>query len=184
MALKGIVFNLLEEVIRGEQGEDVWDRLLEATELDGVYTSLGSYPQADLERLVAAASAMRGQPADAILRWFGAAAMPLLAARYPVFFQGHAYTQSFLLSLNDIIHPEVRKLYPGADVPQFLCQTLSRRELVMIYQSSRKLCALAEGFIAGAADHYGERVVQEQAECMNRGASRCVLHITFVPAVE
>jgi hypothetical protein len=42
--MKGIVFNLLEEVIRKEHGEDAWDALLEVTELDGAYTSSGAIP--------------------------------------------------------------------------------------------------------------------------------------------
>ena len=45
--------------------------------------------------------------------------MPLFAVRYPQFFEPHDCTRSFVLTLNDIIHPEVRKLYPGADVPEF-----------------------------------------------------------------
>ena len=55
--MKGIVFNLLEEIVREAHGEDTWDALLEAADLDGAYTSLGSYPDEDLGRLVAAAAA-------------------------------------------------------------------------------------------------------------------------------
>ena len=53
------------------------------------------------------------------MRWFGREALPLLADRYPDFFEQHPRHQPFLLTLNRIIHPEVRKLYPGADVPNF-----------------------------------------------------------------
>ena len=92
---------------------------METTQLDGAYTSLGSYPDDELFKLVGAAASALHKPTDEILRWFGVAAMPLLAAKYPVFFDPHRNTRSFLLTLNDIIHPEVRKLYPGADVPDF-----------------------------------------------------------------
>ncbi len=177
--MKGVIFNLLEEVITRRCGEDVWDALLEETELDGVYTSLGSYPDAELAKLVLAASSVLKQPPETVLRLFGAEAIPLLAAKYPTFFLGHTGTQSFLLTLNDIIHPEVRKLYPGAEVPDFAYDTTSTDVLTMVYSSGRRLCALAEGLIHGAATHYGEEATITQPECMHRGAGRCVLRISF-----
>src|SRR5689334_17847243 len=108
--MKGIIFNLLEEVVRREYGEDTWDALLEAAQAGGSYTSLGNYPDEELMRLVGAAAARLQQPPDAIVRWFGKNALPLIANLYPRFFEGHTSTRPFLLTLNDIIHTEVRKL--------------------------------------------------------------------------
>ena len=39
--MKGVVFNLLEQLVARDYGEDTWDALLDAGGLDGVYTSLG-----------------------------------------------------------------------------------------------------------------------------------------------
>jgi hypothetical protein len=177
--MKGIVFNLLEEVVSREYGEDTWDKLLDAAKLDGVYTSLGSYEDGDLGALVRAASAVLELPPDAIVRWFGREALPLLANAYPQFFAPHTSTRSFVFTLNDIIHPEVRKLYPGADVPVFDYLPSSNGTLAMGYSSPRKLCAFAEGLIEGAAAHYGETVTIDQPTCMNRGDPKCLLNITF-----
>src|SRR5687768_2582444 len=115
--MKGIVFNLLAEVVQKQYGEETWEALLEAAQLDGAYTSLGNYPDSDLMKLVGAASSALNLPPNAIIRWFGVNALPLLAQRFPQFFKPHTSTRSFVLTLNSIIHPEVRKLYPGADVP-------------------------------------------------------------------
>ncbi|MGH7899350.1 MAG: heme NO-binding domain-containing protein [Candidatus Binatia bacterium] len=177
--MKGIVFNLLEEVVRREHGEDVWDRLLEAAHLDGVYTSLGNYHDEELLKLVEVASAALHIPADAVVRWFGRSALPLLAEKYPAFFKPHESTRSFLLTLNTIIHPEVRRIYPGADVPIFDFDSSASEVLVLGYSSRRKLCAFGEGLIAGAAAHYGETAGIEQPLCMNRGDPRCVFRISF-----
>ena len=178
--MKGIVFNLLEEAVSRDYGEDVWDALLEAAEVDGAYTSLGSYPDENLMRLVGAASSALDMPAHDVVRWFGLNAMPLLASRYPQFFEPHESARSFVLTLNSIIHPEVRKLYPGADVPVFDYDTSSEDVLVMGYASRRRMCAFAEGLIDGAAAHYGERAVIQQPRCMTRGDDRCVLEISFL----
>ena len=176
--MKGIVFNLLEQLVVRDFGDNTWDALLDASSLDGVYTSLGSYPDEDLFKLVGAAAQVLGMPADGVVSWFGRNALPLFADRYPQLFAPHTSTRSFVLTLNDIIHPEVRKLYPGADVPEFSFD--SREELlVMGYRSPRKLCSFAEGLLLGAADHYGERVTIEQPLCMKRGDDHCVLEIGF-----
>src|SRR5437868_4752728 len=139
--MKGVVFNLLEQTVTQEYGEDAWDALLDAAGLEGAYTSLGSYPDADLMKLVGAASAMLTQPSGAIVKWFGRSAIPLMAERYPQFFTPHQSTRSFVLTLNDVIHPEVRKVYPGADVPVFDFDMSSDDVLVMGYHSKRKMCA-------------------------------------------
>jgi hypothetical protein len=179
--MKGIMFNLLAEVVIQERGDAAWDEILDHAGADGAYTSLGSYPDAELLKLLAAANPARESPVSG-LRWFGRAGMPLLARRYPDFFSPHRSTRSFLLTLNEIIHTEVRKIYPGSDVPDFDFDALSASDqLILGYQSKRKLCGLAEGLIEGAADHYSERVSIEQTLCMQRGDEKCVLVCRFSP---
>src|ERR1051325_1639810 len=177
--MKGIVFNLLEHIVRQTHGEDTWDALLDAAGLEGAYTSLGSYPDGDLLKLVGAASAALKLPADTVVRWFARNALPILAQKYPKFFEPHTSTRPFLLTLNDIIHPEVRKIYPGADVPVFDFETNSDEVLVMGYKSPRKFCSFAEGLIEGAAAHYGEEVEIEHPKCMKRGDDKCILRLAF-----
>lgn len=184
--MKGIIFNLFEEVLTQELGEKAWDDVLDRAGLEGSYTSLGNYSDQEFLALLRATPKTDGVDDRELLRWFGRISVPLLAERYPVFFDGHASTRSFLLTLNDIIHPEVRRLYPGADVPVFDFNPVPGLEvgedgLTVGYRSPRRLCALAEGFIQGAAEHFGEHVTIEQPECMSRGDERCALVCTFGP---
>lgn len=179
--MKGIVFNLLEEVVRREHGENAWDDLLDAAGVAGAYTSLGNYDDADLARLVSAAARSLNLSEYDVVRWFGREALPLLARKYPGLFEQHTSTRSFLLALNDIIHPEVRKLYPGADVPEFEYDTSSPDLLVMTYRSRRRLCAFAEGLVDGAAAYFRESVTFEQPRCMLRGDEACIFHISLRP---
>jgi hypothetical protein len=176
--MKGVVFNLLEQLVARDHGEDTWDSLLDASGLDGVYPSLGSYPDEEFRTLVIAAADTLGTSQDDVIVWLGRSAIPLFADRYPQLFEPHDSTRSFVLTLNDIIHPEVRKLYPGADVPEF---DFDAREgtLLMGYRSPRKLCSLAEGLLLGAGDHFGERLTIAQPSCMKRGDDHCVLEIEF-----
>jgi hypothetical protein len=177
--VKGIVFNLFERATVAAHGEDTWDDMLDASDLDGVYTSLGSYPDAQLFRLVGAASQEFEMPAQEVVRWLGRTSLPLLANEYPGFFEPHRTTRDFLLTLNEIIHPEVRKLYPGAGVPDFAMSTTPDGGLRMGYGSPRRMCAFAEGLIEGAAAHYGETVTITQPRCMHRGDETCDIHVAF-----
>jgi hypothetical protein len=176
--MKGIIFNLLEEIVRENYGEDTWDALLEDAQLNGVYTSLGNYPDADLGGLVAAASAALNIPPDDVVRWVGQEALPRMALRFPDFFTPHSSAGSFVLTLNNIIHPEVRKLYPGADVPEFDFDTTGDF-LVMYYRSARRMCAFAQGLVEGAGAYFGESVEFTHLMCMHRGDPECVFQVVF-----
>jgi len=177
--MKGVVFNLLEEVVRRHHGEDLWDDLLDDAGLDGAYTSLGSYADADIEALVAAAAGKLGLQREDVLRWFGQTAMPVLAELYPAFFEPHSSSRTFVLGVNSIIHAEVRKLYTGAECPHFNFRDDADGALLMDYRSSRRMCALAQGFIEGAASHYGEAVDFRHDSCVDRGDPHCVFHIRW-----
>lgn len=180
--MKGIVFQLLHQVVAKKYGEPVWDTLLTDAGVEGSYTSLGSYDDSELGKIVGAASRRLGLPADDIVRWFGREAMPLLAGHYPKVFEPYSDTRTFVLTLNSIIHPEVRKMYPGAEVPDFDFDTSSPEELVMNYRSKRRMCSFAEGLLQGAAAHYRQAAIIAQPKCMHRGDECCELRIRFVPA--
>ena len=172
------MFNLLEQVVTSAHGDDVWDQLLDDAGVDGAYTSLGNYPDEELVALVTAASEALDTPADDVVRWFGEQTLPLFAVRYPQLFSAQSSTRSLVLNLNDVIHPEVEKLYPGASTPVFAFDTSSPETLLMEYRSSRQLCSFAEGLLLGTATHYGEQIVIEQPRCMKHGDDHCVLAIS------
>lgn len=177
--MKGILFNVVEDAIVAEHGEDTWDRLLDEAGLDGAFTAVGDYPDGSLFALVAAGSAALDVPAADLTRRLGQAALGGLAQRYPHFFTPHTDARSFLLTLNDVIHPEVRKLHKNANPPEFWFDADEPAALVVHYRSERGLCALAEGMILGTGTHYDESVTVEHVACAHEGADHCILNVTF-----
>lgn len=175
--MKGVIFNLLEAIIVAQHGEAAWDDILDAAGLAGSYTSLGSYPDEEIHKLLLAGSSVLGTSPNGILRWYGRQAMPLLAKQYPQFFTGHRSTLSFVRSLNSIIHPEVRKLYDGARCPNFDFAEDADGALLMSYDSPRRLCVLAQGLVEGAGDCFGESVTVEHVQCTHAGDRKCLLRI-------
>ena len=122
---------------------------------------------------------MLDAPADEVLRGFGRVALPALVERYPEFVDAHDSAKSFLLTIDDTVHPDVAKLYPDARPPRFSFEDPGLGVLVMHYESARRLCSMAEGMIQGAAAHFGETVVLEHTDCMLRGEERCTFVATF-----
>lgn len=175
--MKGIVFNILERIITEHYGEDEWDRFLDLAGLEGAYTSLGNYEDAELTKLVESASTVMGNDIPACLRWVGREMLPHFETLYPGVLDPYQDTTGMLADLNGVIHPEVVKLYPGARVPVFHYHVIQPHCLVMEYDSPRGLCSLAHGLMLGAGDHFGDLVEIEHGECRHRGDSRCVFTV-------
>ena len=177
--MKGVVFNILEEVVVDAHGEDIWDEFLEKAGVNGAYTSLGNYSDDELTTLVETAASATDMTAGEFLRWFGERALPRLRDRYPVLFEDCRSGRSLILSVNSFIHPEVRKLYAGASCPFFHLNE-TPRGVIMGYQSSRRMCDLAHGFVNGVAHLFDERIDVEHRKCMNKGDERCLMELSWL----
>ncbi|MEZ6124977.1 MAG: heme NO-binding domain-containing protein [Planctomycetaceae bacterium] len=171
--MKGIVFTVLNELVENQFGMDVWDSLLNRTGHDGAYTTAASYPDAEAMSLVAGLSAHTGLPVNDLVRVFGRYLFGAFERQYPVFFQLPQTAKEFLKSVDEIIHVEVRKLYPDAVLPVFEYEDPAENRLVMLYRSTRQLCPLAEGLLEGAAAHFQTSIQYEQTKCTHRGDDHC-----------
>lgn len=180
--MKGIIFNLVEDAVIAEYDEDTWASILEKAGADGGYTVLGNYPDEELAALVEAGSAVIGVAPAELSRGFGHSALLGLARRYPHFFQGFGSTRAFLLTLNDAIHGEVCKLHADAHPPEFWFDELADSGLRIHYRAERRLCALAEGMISGAASYFGETLRLTQTQCTLDGADHCLIEARFQEA--
>ena len=181
--MKGMVFTMLSDLVENEFGIDVWDTLIEQTNPDsaGIYTSVEVYPDSELLAYVTALSAHTNIPAPDLVFAFGKYLVTRFAEIHPEFFEGHD-AKSFLQSVDQQIHVEVRKLHPGVVLPEFQYEDPGPGELLMHYYSPRKLCKLAEGLIFGAGEHFGTDVALTHQTCMLDGADHCEFHLHFEAA--
>ncbi|MFT4862213.1 MAG: putative hydrocarbon binding protein [Pseudohongiellaceae bacterium] len=179
--MKGVVFDILNEMVEEKFGFQAWESILELANLDGIYVTTETYSDEELFKLVAAAETVSGIPANELVREFGKYMLPSFVKSHPVFFEGKHSLRDFLLTVDRVIHVEVRKLYPDAGLPKFDYgnEPEDSKKLTMIYQSPRKLCALSEGLIDGAAVYFGEGYSLEHRVCMHKGADHCELRMEF-----
>lgn len=183
--MKGIIFNQLENMVTETLGIETWDALLEGTTLKtagGMFIGPNTYPDEDLFALVGTASKMTGTPATDLVRTFGRYLFPKLAAGYPMFLREGMTAKSFLMSVDRVIHVEVRKLDAAAGLPTIQYEDPAPDRLVLLYRSPRGLCALAEGLIEGVGVHFSETIQTHQPECTHNGAACCRIECTFTRA--
>jgi hypothetical protein len=99
-----------------------------------------------------------GTPVPHLMHAFGEHLFQRFAAVYPTLFEGASSAFDFLQGLESLIHAEVRKLYPDAELPHFDIVERSAQRMVMVYRSSRHFADLAEGLLRGCARHFQEPI--------------------------
>ena len=158
--MKGVVFTEFMELVESRMGLDMLDRIITEAQLpnDGAYTSVGTYDHAELVRLVLALSAATGTPVPALIHLFGEHLFQRFSVAYPALFADASNSFDFLSRIDDVIHVEVRKLYPDAELPKLRCERIGADGLLMHYTSPRGFGDLAEGLIAGCIAHFGEAI--------------------------
>ena len=178
--MKGIVFNMFNDLVEEKFGYEVWDALLEATgpNSDGVYTSADTYDDQELFGLVGALSNVTEVPVSDLIKVFGEYSLVQFTQAHPEFFADKS-AKELLLSVDKVIHVEVRKLHPGVMLPEFTYEEPGPDRLVMKYVSPRKLCSFAEGLISGTATHYDVPIEIAQTKCLHQGDDHCRFELEF-----
>ena len=178
--MKGIVFNIFNDLVTDNFGLEIWDQLIERTNpgSQAIYTSAQVYPDEELVAYVTELSSITGASATELVKTFGKYMMHKFKSIHPEFIEGQD-AKSFLASVHDVIHVEVKKLHPDSLLPTFEYEDPSDEALTMIYSSERKLCALAEGLIEGVSEVFDQPIHVDHPQCMHDGAESCRLELRF-----
>ena len=162
--MKGVVFTELLDFTGSIHGPEMVDDIIDDAQLPhgGAYTSVGTYPFTEMQRLVTALTVRSGTSLADLMTGFGDHLCRRFALKYPEFFQSQSNLFDFIESVDRHIHIEVHKIYPDAELPKFSTRARDARNLVIDYRSCRPLEALAEGMIKAAALHYAETVTVER----------------------
>lgn len=178
--MKGAIFTALSDMVEQEFGLETWEFMLQESGRDGIYISTKTYEDQEFLDLTRALHKKTNIPMNDINRAFGEYAFPLLAASVPQLTSKEMTMKEFLLTVDRVIHVEVRKLDPAASLPIFNYDDNAEDELTMHYSSARQLCMFSEGLISGAAKHFNTEFILDHSQCMHDGYDSCTLHIKFL----
>lgn len=158
--MKGIVFTEFLEMVENQFSMDMVDDLIDDCDLPsgGVYTAVGTYSHEEIVALVSALSQRSAIPIPQLLKVFGEHLFGQFAKNYSHFFVNITDSLQFLHGIEDVIHAEVKKLYPDAQLPRFRTEEYTAHKLVLIYQSNRHFEDLAEGLMLGCIKHFKQHI--------------------------
>lgn len=152
--MKGVVFTEFMEMVETKFDANMLEEVIDDAGVDGIYTSIGTYPHSDMIQLVSALSGRSGIEVPELLRVFGVYIFESFTRLYPEFFDKVDNAFDFLDRVEDYIHVEVKKIYPQAELPRFETKRLDAKRLEMIYYSDRRMGALAVGLIQGCLKYF------------------------------
>ncbi len=157
--MKGVIFTEFLEMVEGHHSAEMVDDIIDDSNLasKGAYSAVGRYDHHEMVALVMALSKRTGVAVPELLKQFGEYLFQRFSETHPYLISISRDAFTFLSSIETVVHTEVRKLYPEAELPEFQVDELSDNRLVLTYKSKRHFEDLAEGLIRGCLRYYGER---------------------------
>jgi len=158
--MKGIIFTEFIDHVSSQLGVEMCEDMISANDLtdDGAYTAVGTYDHKELLMMVSYLHKQTGIDVNLLIEGFGESLFASLANKYSAFFVGIDDAFTFIKQIEDVIHVEVRKLYPDAELPSFSYTQPKPTVLILDYRSSRCFAGLAVGLMKGCFRHFDEEI--------------------------
>ena len=181
--MKGEIFNLFEEFVVENWGTEVYEEVYEAL-YSGLITKdpfvgPGTYPDSDFFAIVVKVAEKLNVPLDKAIHAFGKFCFPKLVSKMPRYVDNHVHPKTFLQTLHDVIHVEVKKVYRDATPPDFSYRDPAPNKLVMIYKSKRKLYDFVEGQVEGVSEYFKVPIAYTRKVISENGSDACEFELTF-----
>ncbi|WP_394247147.1 heme NO-binding domain-containing protein [Vibrio profundi] len=158
--MKGIIFTEFLELVEAKFGLEMLNEVLELSDDQGVYTSVGSYDHRNLVKLIVNLSKKTNIDPATLQSVFGEAVFKNLLASLPdqAGIKDSNNTFQFVRHVEEYIHVEVKKLYPDAQPPAFDFLSQDEVNLEFDYKSARCMSHVCLGLLEGCASYFGERL--------------------------
>ncbi|MCG8337218.1 MAG: heme NO-binding domain-containing protein [Proteobacteria bacterium] len=158
--MKGIVFVEYLQMVEEVFSEELAFEMITNCDLPsgGSYTRVGTYDFSEMQQMVGELSRLTEMPVNDLLNAFGKHLFGVFHKSYPQFFEAVSNSFEMLEQVHDVIHEEVKKLYPDAQLPSFAYNHPNEETLEMVYSSSRRLSPFALGLIQSCIAHFKEDI--------------------------
>ncbi len=159
--MKGVIFTEFLELVESDYGMEVADQVITLGcpfhNTTG-FTSVGSYDHRNLMAMIDELSRVTNSPVPDLVQGFGKHMFGKFMQGYPEAFERVTSTFEMLLRVEDVIHVEVKKLNPEAELPSFNFPTTDEGSLDVVYKSARPFADLAHGLIEACVEYFGEEL--------------------------
>jgi hypothetical protein len=182
----GSVFVRFQMYMEDCHGRQSWKELLQEADLptDKVYRSVRFYPDSEFDHLLAFALKKTGLDREVFLRQLGYHCGAYIIETYKMMVLPRWRTLDVVEKVGAKIYRSIQFVDINAPKSIFECERLSPEELVLRYDSPRKMCQYILGIIDAVAEHFGEKVIDFHEQCMNTDAQalECTITLRLVRA--
>ncbi|CAL2064758.1 heme NO-binding domain-containing protein [Tenacibaculum sp. 190524A05c] len=154
--MKGIVFTEFLDLVEEKFGIEMVDKIISESDLDsdGIYTSIGTYQFSEMLQLLQSLNANSGIPISDLLLTYGEHFFNVIETSYKGLLDRYKDPIEMLSSVENHIHVEVRKIYPDAELPEFIIEEKTEDSLTMVYKSSRAMHHFGLGLMNKTFAHF------------------------------
>lgn len=178
----GVIFDFLRDyVIEKHGGEKTWHALLNANGYGTykIFFPVAEYKDEEIVALATSASEALNIPLPVVLEDFGAFVGHRLVEFYYMYVKQDDWkTFEIIEDAGKSIHEAVHRHNKLRKPPFITSERKSATEIIVHYQSKRKMCTLLKGIVRGLGEHYHETIHIHETQCMLDGASNCLLELT------
>jgi hypothetical protein len=161
--MKGIVFTEFLDLVENKFGLEMVDTIISQSKLpsEGIYTSIGTYRFSEMLSLLKNLSAHTNISIDNLLLVYGEHFFSVVEKSYPDLLASYKNPIEMLSSIENHIHIEVRKIYPEAELPEFIVEEKTDNFLIMIYKSSRAMHQFGLGLMNKTFEYFNTTALIE-----------------------
>lgn len=154
--MKGMIFTEFLDLVEDKFGVEMVDAIISESNLKskGIYTAIGTYDFSEMLQLLQRLNANSGIPIDDLLLLYGEHFFKVIQTNYKALLNTYKDPIEMLASIEDHIHVEVRKIYPDAELPEFIVQEKTKNALTMVYKSSRAMHYFGLGLMNKTFAHF------------------------------
>ena len=157
--MKGIVFTEFLEMVEEQYGLQTVDYIISHSRLksQGIYSAIGTYDFIEMQTLIGQLSEKINIPVDDLIYTYGLYFFKALTYHHPTVFRSYSDPFEFLASIENHIHVQVRKIYPGAELPSFSILSQDHNKMEMVYSSDRAMYMFAKALMEKSFEYYGKK---------------------------
>jgi predicted hydrocarbon binding protein len=176
-----MVFAEIGNFARSRLGVEAWRDIERLAGVPSrIYYRVADYPDEEAFALLSALSAALQEPVAVTLESLGEFIVPDLLRMARSWIKPEWKTLELIANTESTIHEVLRSEGSQTNPPRLQCRRAGPQEVVVTYDSPRKMCSLAKGIIHGLGRNYQERIAIAEPTCMLRGDPACQLIVSVV----
>lgn len=180
--MNGVIFVELGKFAQSRLGEESWREIVRLAGVPSrVYYRVADYPDDEAFALLSALASALNEPPGDVLEELGEFIAPDLLRMARYWIRPDWKTVDLIANTEATIHETLRAEGSRTDPPRLHCERTAPDEVIVTYDSARRMCRLARGIVKGVAKHYAEQASILEPSCMLKGDAACRLVVKCRP---